>query len=117
MKMMGLSMSNYWLVTYLFDLMMFALVSLLVVVVGVTFRLDFFDDPSIFIVLMCVWGPAQVGRLSEDEKRTMRLNSSNKRTTDRLRIFLEHFFASQSHSDGFLLVHVGHYQYFSFYRS
>jgi len=57
MKMMGMKMKNYWLMTYVFDLVLFALVSTVFIISGIAFfQIKFLLDPTPFILLLLVWG-------------------------------------------------------------
>eukprot|EP01112_Ceratiomyxa_fruticulosa_P002105 TRINITY_DN1223_c0_g1_i2.p1 TRINITY_DN1223_c0_g1~~TRINITY_DN1223_c0_g1_i2.p1 ORF type:complete len:847 (-),score=170.51 TRINITY_DN1223_c0_g1_i2:138-2678(-) len=62
MKMAGLKMSVYWLVTYLFDLLLFIMIALVLVIFGNILRFRFFTqtDASVYIVLFLLFGLSSI---------------------------------------------------------
>ena len=60
MKMMGLKMTNYWLVTYFFDYLLYTAAALVMLIMGVGMQLGGFKEPSLVILLLFTWGHVQI---------------------------------------------------------
>ena len=62
MRMMGLKMSWYWFVNYLWDFLLYALIIGTMILVSVAFQLRMFTQTSIvlWVVILVGWGNAQV---------------------------------------------------------
>eukprot|EP01119_Soliformovum_irregulare_P016294 TRINITY_DN4697_c0_g1_i1.p1 TRINITY_DN4697_c0_g1~~TRINITY_DN4697_c0_g1_i1.p1 ORF type:complete len:870 (-),score=220.23 TRINITY_DN4697_c0_g1_i1:30-2567(-) len=56
MKMMGMSMFKYWVMIYLFDMLLFAILAIVFVGLGLCFPIKFMLDPSPLLVLLFIWG-------------------------------------------------------------
>lgn len=62
MKMMGLKMTWYWFVNYLWDILLYAFIVLTMIIVSIMFRLRMFTQTSylVWIIILVGWGNAQV---------------------------------------------------------
>jgi len=63
MKMMGLNMSMYWLITFLYDFFLYLLQFIITLVICLAFRVRFFSYTNFGIILLLFlgWGLSQIG--------------------------------------------------------
>jgi hypothetical protein len=54
-------MSLYWSLTFFFDIFLYAVVAISVLVLGAIWALNLFLEPGVLIFLMLSWGLVQVG--------------------------------------------------------
>ena len=58
---MGMRMSLYWLLTFCFDMFLYLVVAVCVLILGAIWSLNLFLQPGVLIFLMFTWGIVQVG--------------------------------------------------------
>jgi hypothetical protein len=54
-------MFKYWFVTFLFDFMLYGILTVFVLILGAIWQLNFFLNPSVTIFLLLSWGFTQIG--------------------------------------------------------
>jgi len=62
MKMMGLKMWVYWLVTYFFDLLLYVITTFLIILLGVAlgFRYFILNSPVLIFLFFFIWGNTMI---------------------------------------------------------
>ena len=58
---MGMKMYMYWLLTWTFDVFLFALVFITLLIIGAAWTLNFFLSPGALFLLILAWGFTLIG--------------------------------------------------------